>query len=285
MDIVDAQIHLGPGGVDEALAAMNALGIAAAVIDEFWFGDHVGGPGQPAPGGGFRPVMATAELASRLHPGRFCAMLRVDRRDAEVAHIIRIAGQTPSVRALRVTPGMDAAEAAAFAEGAYDSVCAAAAAAGLPLFIFAPNQPEAVGRYAARHPGARLVMDHCGLLANSMRGGFRPDDPMLDRAAQMARFEAVLAQAAHDNLWLKWGHATSMFELPGWPGEELRPILRRAIDAFGPRMVWASDFSVIHTGECWAELLFAIRTDPGLTAKEKAGFLGGNLRRLLNWPA
>lgn len=36
MDIVDAQIHVGRGGIGATLAAMDALGIASVIIDEFW---------------------------------------------------------------------------------------------------------------------------------------------------------------------------------------------------------------------------------------------------------
>jgi hypothetical protein len=43
MDILDSQVHLGPGGAAEMVAAMNALGIASALIDEGWMGT----PGHP----------------------------------------------------------------------------------------------------------------------------------------------------------------------------------------------------------------------------------------------
>jgi len=36
MDIVDTQIHIGPGGIDETLPAMNAIGLRAALVDEYW---------------------------------------------------------------------------------------------------------------------------------------------------------------------------------------------------------------------------------------------------------
>jgi len=32
MDIVDAQVHLGPGGAAEMVAAMDAVGVDAAII-------------------------------------------------------------------------------------------------------------------------------------------------------------------------------------------------------------------------------------------------------------
>ena len=42
MEIVDAQVHIGPGRIEETLAAMDALGIRAILIDEYWFGRRNG---------------------------------------------------------------------------------------------------------------------------------------------------------------------------------------------------------------------------------------------------
>lgn len=50
MDIVDAQIHLGPGGISEVLAAMDALGIGAALLDEYGVHAFNNQPYQPLPG-------------------------------------------------------------------------------------------------------------------------------------------------------------------------------------------------------------------------------------------
>ena len=36
LDIVDAQIHFGPGKIEEILASMDALGIRSVVVDEYW---------------------------------------------------------------------------------------------------------------------------------------------------------------------------------------------------------------------------------------------------------
>ena len=63
MDIVDSQVHIGPGGAAEMVAAMNALGIRSVLIDEWWMGTP-GDPGYHLPGGGFRTTSPTAELAA-----------------------------------------------------------------------------------------------------------------------------------------------------------------------------------------------------------------------------
>lgn len=71
MNIVDAQVHIGPGRIEETLAAMDALGIRSILIDEYWFGRAKGDPGYAVPDGAYRPLHPTAELAALLYPDRF----------------------------------------------------------------------------------------------------------------------------------------------------------------------------------------------------------------------
>ncbi|WP_157220756.1 amidohydrolase family protein [Flavisphingomonas formosensis] len=288
MDIVDAQFHYGPGGIDQALAMMDALGIASAVIDEFWIGEWNGYPGYRLPNGVFRVTQPTIELAAILHPTRFTSLLRVDRRDPEVSSLIRLAGQAPHVKAIRIIgPGMEKPEGDAFVAGDYAELFAATERAGLPLFVFAPRQLEAIARYAREFPGLRVIVDHCGMLSNGMRrflAGYEGVSGGPD--AQLADFEQVLRLADVPNIALKWVHAASVFELPPYPGEKVWPILRRAVDAFGAeRVMWGSDASVVHTGECWGEILFSLRANTELSEAETAAVLGGSIRKWLDWPA
>jgi predicted TIM-barrel fold metal-dependent hydrolase len=288
MDIVDAQVHIGPGRIAEAVAAMDALGIRAVLIDEYWLGHApAGSPGWPAPDGAFRPVQPTAELAAMTHPDRFSYLLRLDRKDRETQAIIRMARDAPHARALRVTPGVWAAETEAFAAGDYDPIFAAACDCGLPVFVFAPGRAADVGRYARTFPSLRIVLDHCGLISPVMQqalGG--AGAPAFSRTAQLAAFDEVLALADLPNVALKWAHAPAMFEAPAYPGEGLWPILRQALDRFGAeRIMWASDASANQTGESWAELLFGVLGDPDLSAAEREAVLGRTARAWLDWPA
>jgi hypothetical protein len=49
--------------------------------------------------------------------------------------------------------------------------------------------------------------------------------------------------------------------------------------------MWAGDASVNMTGESWAQLLFWIMDNPDISQSERANFLGGSARKILNWPA
>jgi L-fuconolactonase len=286
MDIVDAQIHIGPGGIDQMLAAMDALGIGAVLIDEYWVRSFANEPHHVLPGGGYRPLCPTAEIASQLHPHRCSWLLRIHRQDPEFASIIRQVRDAPGGRALRIDPGLSPAAMREFAEGGYDHILAAAADSGLPLFAFAPDNPQAFARAARAFPDLKIVVDHCGVFSNSMRASLGGGAPPLDDAQQLALFDEVLALAEFPNVGLKWGHSSGMFDRPVWPGEGLWPLLRRAVDRLGAdRVMWASDYSVNQRGECWADLLYGVRGCPLLSAEERALVLGGAVRRWLDWPA
>ncbi len=293
MDIVDAQVHLGPGGASELIAAMDALGISATLTDEWWMGTP-GHPGYHLPNGAFRPVTPITELAAWTWPERISYLLRVDHRDPELNSLIRQARDATHCRALRVLGGNTRAEMAQFVAGDFAPVFAAAAANGLPVFVMAAGQGEVVARYAAEHRDCRIILDHTGMPWGKL---LRPilakleglpdsdawwaslgDEPMEQAFATVARL------ADHPNVALKWAHAPTMFDMPGYPHLPLRPWLRRAVDAFGAdRVMWASDISANQTGESWAELLFSVREMPELSEAEKAAVLGGTARAWLNW--
>jgi predicted TIM-barrel fold metal-dependent hydrolase len=295
MDIVDSQVHMGPGGAAEIAAAMDALGVGSALIDEWWMGT-AGDPGYHLPGGGFRTTAPTAELAAWTYPGRFAYVVRVDRRDPELQSVVRLARDATHVRALRIAPGMTRAETAAFAEGEFDPIFAAASDCGLPIFVQISGNTHLVARYAQKFPDGKIIIDHCGMppgaalapIIAQMEGLPDSADYWAKVTAEPAAeaFDKVLRAADLANVALKWAHAPAMFEAPGYPNAGARPFLRKALDAFGAeRVMWASDVSANQSGESWAELLFAIRTAPDLGEDEKAFVLGRTAREWLAWPA
>src|SRR5207244_12725597 len=56
--VVDAQLHLNLFGIEPALAAMDAVGVDAVVVDEFWGFDEDRNPipGHRLPNGSYRPI-------------------------------------------------------------------------------------------------------------------------------------------------------------------------------------------------------------------------------------
>ena len=289
MRITDAQIHFGPGGIAETLAQMDALGIDGVLADEFW-GLDSWGPGYWLANGAYRVTSPTAELASWLHPKRFQYVLRVDRRDPEVASLIRMAKDAPHARAVRMLPALTAVELEAFANGGYEPVFAVAEEAGISVFLFIAGHVELLPRYLRAFPKLQFIVDHCGMPIEADIGFL--DEPTPGQAEgqrhagpDVAYFDEVLKLAAHPNVALKWTHAQGMFGMRDYPFDALWPELRRAIEAFGvQRVLWASDHGGNNTGETWGELLHCVRDCPALSSTEKEWLLGRSLRTLLDWP-
>jgi len=269
MDIVDGQVHIGVEGFDPLLAQMDALGVKAALLDEFWFRDAAGQqmPGYAAARGVWRCAGPIAEQAALMHPDRFAYLMRVNRKDPQLAALIGVLASSPHARALRLQPLGDAQ---AFFAGAYDGLFGMAQAANLPVFIFLPGKVELLEPYARRFPHLTFIVDHCGMPWAPKDAGY---------------FDKVLKLAAHPNVALKWAHAQNLFSVDDYPYAPLMAHLRRAIDAFGAeRVIWASDHSQVKE-HSWAQLLYSVREAAELTAQEKAWVLGGSLRRLIGWPA
>jgi L-fuconolactonase len=298
MDIVDTQVHLGPGAAAERLAAMDALGITSVLIDEWWGGWWGTNPGEPAyrvGSGAIRTTSPTAELASWTYPGRFSYLVRVDPNDPEIRNVVRFARDGDYARALRITTPLPRSQLTVFAEGGYESVFAAASEFGLPVFVSLLGHTELLVRYLDKFPGVKVIIDHCGMPPNpsmvpmivQIEG--LPDSERywstLAGAPLEESFAKVLRMADRANVALKWAHAPSRLGAAGYPNEAARPFLRKAINAFGAeRIMWASDVTVNPTGETWAELLFAVKDNPDLSTEERAQILGRSARTWLDWP-
>jgi len=289
MDIVDSQLHLGPGGIAETLAAMDALGIRSALIDEWWVGTNLMPHIVVADGAARRPILATATLASFTHPDRFSYMVRIDRNDPEAPNIVRLAGDDPHARALRIVPGVAKAELDALASGGYDPIFREAANCGLPVFVWIPGNAPVLQASVEKFREVTFIIDHCGMPLNpsliqalAATGFTQP--PAMGGGTHGAEFEKVLRLADAPNVLLKWAHAQGLFGVSGYPFDGLRPFLRRAINAFGvERLMWGSDITAINTDETWAELLFWLIDNSELNQDESEQILAHTARRVLDW--
>jgi predicted TIM-barrel fold metal-dependent hydrolase len=294
MDIVDSQIHLGPGGIEKILGAMDALGIKSALVDEAWIGMgelpcyelNVNGAHFP------RQSSPTAELASLTHPDRFSYLLRVDHRDPELRSLIRLMRDTSHCRAIRNTIGVSKDNMKALASGGYDVMFKEAADCGLPIFLTIPGNAPALRAAAEKYKNLIFIIDHCGMpFTEGMKNGMRKMHPGLELpdmggGTNAQEFDKTLSLADLPNVYMKWGHAQGLFGITGYPYDPLRPFLKSAIKAFGAeRVMWCSDISVNQTGDTWAGLLYWIINDPDISQADKANLLGGSVRKALNWPA
>jgi predicted TIM-barrel fold metal-dependent hydrolase len=274
MDILDAQVHANVIGIQATLAIMDALGIQSVLLDEYL--GPAENPSQllPAyklPNGVFRPIGPTAEAAALAHPERFAFLMRVHPFDPGLDGWVEALAAAPGLKALRVVV-FGEAELAAFKEGGFNHVFAAAHRHGLPLFICCPGIVPHLASYARKFCDLHITIDHCGVPFDAPRGTTTMDD--------------AIALAEYPNVSLKWAHATSFLSTDPYPFRDLEPKLRQALDAFGrERMLWASDYTVTRHRANWGESLFYLLNSPVLSADDKEWLLGRTARTLLNWPA
>lgn len=277
MDIVDAQIHLVTNA-DAAIAMLDALGIQAAVIDDYWGVNSKGEilsaqtgfthalPGYTLSSGRFRPTSPAAELASMRYPDRFAYILRIDYLDPDAEVLLKMAKKSPHVRGIRIC-ALNDEEIGALMGGQYRDLLTTASDEEIPVFCYAKGPPKLWSEIFVEFKNVQFILDHCGTPA-------RPDD-----------FDDVLRLSAHPNVALKWSHAQRFFSKSQYPFLDVIPFLRRAIKDFGcERIMWASDYSQEPNGT-WAECLFYLRDCPDLSPIEKEWLLGRTARARLSWAA
>ena len=288
MEIVDSQIHFGPGRIEETLAAMDTIGISAVLADEFWGLDNWG-PGYTLDNGVLRVTTPTVELATNRYPDRFSYVKRVDRRDPEAESLIRMIKNAPGARALRILPALTALELEAFGGEGYDEMLSLAEELRLPVFAYIAGHVELIPRHLEKFPGLQFIVDHCGMPIEQGISFLDEETPNGDgehAGPNITYFSEVLKLGAYPNVALKWSHAQGMFGELDYPSAGIIPYLRRAIDAFGvERIMWASDQGGDQTGETWGNLVYYLRDCTDVTDSEKEWLMGRTVRTLLDWPA
>jgi predicted TIM-barrel fold metal-dependent hydrolase len=289
MDIVDAQLHVGPGMIDTTLEAMDSLGIRSVLIDEFWITrlDKLATqvePGYRLANGAWRAVYPVAELASILHPDRFAFFVRLDHRDPQLESFMRVIAGSPHARAFRVLAVHSPEDAATFTSGGYEPLFDIAQDIGLPVCLFIPGYVEYLPRYLKKYPKLSFVVDHWGM-GNAQNSTKRPDADF-QRAMRPEYLDEILKLADHPNVAIKLSHAQMVFGVNDYPYRPLRTLIRRAIQAFGAnRLIWASDKNVVRPPQTWSNLLHYLKDDPELSLEEKEWILGRSARRIFKWPA
>lgn len=270
VDIVDAQLHLTLAlGIQEAMAAMDALSIAGVMLDELWGRnerDH-GIPCVEFPDGAYRPISPYAQAAALRHPERFSFVQRITRRDPQLALLIPLLASSPGCRSLRIVL-FDPQERQLFAAGGYDALLGLAQAHGLPLCVLAPDAGALLATAMPRFPDLHIVIDHCGWVKTP------------------AQWNDVLALARQPNCWLKWSHAARAFRNFDDAAQAAQREFTRALDAFGvERVLWAGDASHEESKASWRELLSFVHDNPALSEGDRQWVLGKTARRVFRWPA
>jgi L-fuconolactonase len=265
MEIVDAQIHATHRGLEQSIAIMDAMGVSAAVLDD-WPATR-----QKLPSGITRYEFPFSEEAVRRFPTRFAYVVRFDPSDPAIDDLVAQARKAPGCLCLRIASGLDFK---VMREGGHERVLAAAGKHRVPVMIYPGGEHQTLTNYVRKFDGVQFIIDHVGM--------------GVDRAALPNQLQTTIDQlltyAQYPNVAVKWGHAPRLSREP-FPYRDLLTQLRRVIDAFGvKRLMWASDFTVTTDHHTYAESLFCLRCADNLSENDKEWILGGTVRELLAWP-
>jgi L-fuconolactonase len=288
MEVIDAQIHVWeiapsrpwdpafdygtdrehPFPIEYALAAMDAIGIEAAVIS------LPPSYRSPMADGVYRYDNSYAEEAALRYPGRFASVQRWDPRDPELDRLAKELRDRPGTLGVRATLVSDE-EWEIFRAGGYEPLFTAAERHQVPLMFFVSGHADEAGRVARAHPELTLVIDHLGL----RQPPYMPADP-----DPFERLPLTLGLARFPNVSIKLSGAPSLSREP-YPFADLWPALHRVVEAFGPdRLMWGSDVTRVRSLHNWSQAVDFIRCVDELSQADKEAILAHSLRRILRWP-
>lgn len=303
MEIVDAQLHpnrMGPDCgeaspnqlVDVTVAAMDAVGVRAALLDEWagWTPDGRYLPGFDLPGGARRTTYEVCEAAVRRFPDRFGYVAHVEPDDPDLPELLATLREHPGRLGLRWLPSRGTGGVLRTAAGpvadqpallsSYRRYFVLAQRHAIPVFLVVPGQAELLEPFVAEFADLWFIVDHCGV-----------DAPLAARLDEH-RFDAlrpVLRLARYPNVALKWCHAPRL-STQDYPFRDVLDAFRTVLDAFGPkRIIWASDHTQgLRPGRAvrtfsWSDSLGYLRHSDVMSPDEAAWVFGGTVRAILRW--
>ena len=265
MEIVDAQIHATHRGIEQSIAIMDAIGVSAAVLDD-WPPVR-----RKLPNGITRFDYPFAEEAVARFPERFAYVVRFDPNDPEIDDLMADVRKAPGRLCVRLASGRDLK---VLQEGGHERVLAAARKHRVPVMIYPGGDHPPLMNYVHKFDSVQFIIDHVGM--------------GVDRAALPGQLESTIEQllsyAKYPNVAVKWGHAPRLSR-EAFPYRDLIAQLVRVIEGFGSeRLMWASDFTVTTDHHTCAESLFCIRCAEQISENDREWILGKSVRKILGWP-
>ena len=271
MPIVDSQIHLWENArmspqhrqiptysVDDALQEMREAGVDAAVIHP------------PSTLG--EAVNRLAVEAVRRHPDKFCILGHFDLLSPDRETIVRNWRQRPGMLGFRFTFNQPHQQ-SWWTDGSLDWFWAACEREGLPVGLLAGGHMAALDAIAARHPGLKLHIDHCG---RGGGGGAGTDD------AAFANLGEMLALDKYTNVAVKLSGTPSYSSQP-YPYRNIHQYLRAIYEAFGAqRCFWGTDITRMPCSYRQCVTMFTEEL-PWLQGRDKELVMGQAICDWLGW--
>ncbi len=211
--------------------------------------------------------------AVRRYPDRFAVMGRVPLHERAAPDVLERWREQPCMLGVRLTFHMDY-QRVWLHDGTADWFWPAAEAVGVPVMVLPTGSLPEMADIAARHPGLRLVIDHCSLHRVSLDEPYALDTGEVERLLALARFPNVAVKMS----------ALPFFSNEPYPFADIHPLARAVFEAFGPRRTfWGSDVTRLRCS--YREALDYVDVAlPGLSTEDRQWLLGRALCEWLDWP-
>jgi L-fuconolactonase len=243
---------------DETVAAMDKLGIDGAIfISAFSI---------------YQYDASYAAEVQRKHPGRFAIVKPLDPDNPAVADVVADWKKTPGAVGVRIMLTKEAKRAPD--DPGLDHIVRAAMKHDFPINVLFWGNVDAGTALIDRHPDARFIIDHLGIL--QPRTPPAPPQPWAD-------LPKVLDLAKRKNAVIKVSGACTLSNQP-YPFNDIWDPLRRLFDAWGfDRCLWGTDwtraFAVVNYQQAVKPFLETKR----LTDSERAMLMGGACAKAYGW--
>jgi predicted TIM-barrel fold metal-dependent hydrolase len=243
---------------DEMVAAMDKVGVHGAIFVS-----------------AFSMYLYDASYAvevQRAHPGRFALVKPVDPDDRAVGEVIAEWKKTPGAVAIRIRlleelgrqPG----------DPGLDRILRAAVRHDFPVNMLCWGNLETAMALIDRHPEARFVIDHLGIL--QPRTPPAPPQPW-------ANLPKVLDLAKRANAVIKVSGACTLSQKP-YPFPDIWDPLARVFDAWGfHRCLWGTDWTRAFAVVNYEQAVEPFRLTDRLSEDERAMLMGGACTKAYGW--
>ena len=277
MTIIDSQVHAYEANTpkrpwhtvpnwpdhvtgDEMVAAMNKVGVDGAIfISAFSM---------------YRYDASYAVEVARAHPNRMAIVKPVDPDDPAVADVVADWKRTPGAVGVRIMLTKEPNRDRDPTDPGLDRIVRAAVRYDLPVNILCWGNLDAGTTLIDRHPNARFIIDHLGILQPRVPPA--PPQPWAD-------LPKVLELARRPNAVIKVSGACTLSREP-FPFPDVWDPLARVFDAWGlDRCLWGTDwtraFAVVNYEQAVEPFLGTDR----LNDTERAMLMGGACAKAYGW--
>ena len=209
---------------------------------------------------------------ARAHPGRMAIVKPVDPDDPEVAQVIAEWKKVPGAVGIRIF--LRAESPRPPTDPGFDRILKAAAQHDLPVNFLCWGKLDEGAQLIDRHPNARFVIDHLGLL--QPRTPPAPPKPWAD-------LPKVLALAKRPNVVIKVSGACTLSRQP-YPFDDIWDPLARVFDAWGfERCLWGTDWTRAEAVVNYEQAVRPFVETKRISDSERAMLMGGACAKTYGW--